>query len=77
MTSNKVLDQYILSQFGRSEGDDLERATMVFGRMTDKQLDEQWGQSGQTCRQIWNAYKVRRALHIEAYQRLLQVLGVN
>jgi len=49
--------QVILNALQNHRGDDLERATAAFRNFSDKQLDEQWGQSGQTCRQILEEYR--------------------
>jgi hypothetical protein len=43
-----------------ARGDDLERATAAFKHLSDEQLDKEYGQSGQTCRQILDGYKKRR-----------------
>jgi hypothetical protein len=42
-------------------GDDLARASMAFDGLSDAALDEQYGQSGRTRREIWAYYKQRRA----------------
>ncbi len=43
-----------------SRCDNLERANMAFGRLTEEQLDEQHGQSGETRRAIWDGCKQER-----------------
>lgn len=40
-----------------TRGDDLYRARHAFLGMTEAQLDEQYGQSGQTCREIIAGYE--------------------
>ena len=67
MTTKEILS-YILEVLGRTKGDDLERANRAFGRMTEAELDRQWGQSGMTARQVWDGYKADRAKWTEAEQ---------
>jgi hypothetical protein len=43
-----------------AKGDNLERAEASFGRMSDKELDQPFGQSGQTCREVFERYKEER-----------------
>lgn len=38
--------KYILDKVGQTDGDDLERATAAFGRLSEHDLDKQYGQSG-------------------------------
>lgn len=59
--------EYILRTFGKTDGDDLERANAAFRNMTPQQLDVQWGASGKTARWIWDGYKARRKFHQECY----------
>lgn len=40
----------------RSRGDDAQRARMAFRGMSHDQMNQQWGQSGKTCRQILDEY---------------------
>lgn len=47
----------INSAIDRARGDNLERAQHAFGNMSDQQLDQQYGQSGQTCREILKGYQ--------------------
>lgn len=58
-TQEKVL--YVRRAISQAMGDDLERADIAFKGMTETQLDQQWGQSGKTVRQIWQGYKDDRA----------------
>lgn len=55
--SAEVLRRAMFNQ----KGDDLERTNHQFQGHDDKQLDAPYGQSGQTCRQVWQGYKDRRA----------------
>jgi len=41
--------------------DNLYRANMQFGKMNDKQLSENYGQSEQTCGEILEGYQTRKA----------------
>lgn len=47
-------------------GDSLERAEMAFHGYTDAQLDQEYGQSGETCREILEGYREDRRLWDEA-----------
>jgi hypothetical protein len=47
----------IIAAIDRARGDDFERAQHASGRMNDTELDKQYGQSGQTCRQVLQGYK--------------------
>lgn len=49
-------------------GDNLERAEMAFRGYTDAQIDQEYGQSGTTCRKILDDYREDRRLWIEACQ---------
>ena len=44
-----------------ARGDDLERARLSFGHMTKKELNNEHGQSGRTCRTILTEYEAERA----------------
>lgn len=61
MTPREKLAKRLLSIVASAQGDDLERAENAFRGMTDGQLDGQYGQSGQTRRQILDDYRQRRA----------------
>ena len=50
----------VLRALEAMKGDDLERATAYFGRLTEEQLDQEYGASGCTCREIWDGYKKQR-----------------
>lgn len=74
--TTKQKARFVRQALDRASGDDLERANMAFGGMTDKQLDSQWGQSGRTARQIWQEYKDHRQEWTEAsewFNKLMQV----
>ena len=47
-------------------GDDLERARASFRGMSDKELDEQHGQSGMTRRQVLEGYETERKSYLAA-----------
>lgn len=51
---DKIL-KLIDSAIGGAE-DNYYRAKMQFGRMTDEQLDKEYGKSGKTCRQHLQEY---------------------
>lgn len=55
--------EYIKRAMSSYRGDDLERANIAFGRLSEKELGEQHGQSGKTRREIWQSYKDERAAH--------------
>lgn len=38
-------------------GDNLYRAKAAFGKMSDEELDGEYGQSGETCREILRGYQ--------------------
>lgn len=68
------IKQYIISIVKNATSDNLERANMQFGRMSDDQLDKEYGQSGRTCREIWNEYKDERELNQSALHLLDNIL---
>lgn len=58
------------------QGDDLERANIAFGHMTEQELDQPHGMSGRTRRQVWQGYKDDHAKVKEAaawVEELVQV----
>lgn len=73
MTSEKI-KKYIISAVRNVTSDNLERANMQFSRMTEDQLDSEYGQSGRTCREIWNEYKEERELNQAALRLLNNIL---
>lgn len=58
-------------------GDDLERARAAFRQMSGAQLDQQYGQSGKTRREILKAYEDERALYLKAKALLMEKLGAT
>lgn len=52
--------EVILAALNNFRGDDLERAKMAFRNLSTQQLNEQYGQSGQTHQQILDIYQERR-----------------
>jgi len=57
---------YILRMVKMQTGDNLERAKAAFRNLSDDDLDRQYGQSGQTCRQILAEYQTARDYHVKA-----------
>jgi hypothetical protein len=60
-------------------GDDYERSEATFRGMSEERLDQPFGRSGKTCRQIREEYRVRRARDIRAealLEELLQARGL-
>lgn len=53
--------QKLLSIVEKARGDDLERAERAFQGMSDLQLDQQHGESGQSRRQMLESYRQERA----------------
>lgn len=51
----------IRNAMGNAKGDDLERAESSFRHLTENQLDEEFGRSGKTKREIRDAYRESRA----------------
>jgi hypothetical protein len=58
-------------------GDDLYRARVAFGGMSDAELDEHYGQSGQTRRQILQEHERHHALYQDARALLYRLLGAR
>jgi hypothetical protein len=56
-----------------ARGDDLERAQMAFGNMSDQELDTVYGSSGKTCREILAGYQKNRE-EINAAIRFVSLL---
>lgn len=40
--------------------DDFYRANMQFGKMSAKELEQEYGQSGRTCGEIFHEYQIER-----------------
>ena len=53
--------EVILDALNNYHGDDLERAEIAFKNFSTQQLNEQYGQSGKTCRQILEGYRKHSA----------------
>lgn len=60
-----------------AKGDDLERARSAFRGMSERQLDQQHGQSGRTRRQILQGYEEDRAEYDGARRLLDAMLKAN
>ena len=58
--------KYINRALSIATGDDLERANMAFSDKTPQQMQEEHGQSGQTCQEILNSYQKERDLNTSA-----------
>lgn len=61
---------YIRRAMESYKGDNLERANHAFKNKSDSELDRPYGQSGKTCREIWQEYKDDRQLHNAALAAL-------
>jgi hypothetical protein len=62
--------EYVIKAMESYKGDNLERATARFRNLSEQELDSQYGQSGMTCRQIWDEYKEARAAWQKAFDWL-------
>lgn len=51
---------FIMKAMNNARGDDLERATAAFRNCTAAQMDEEYGQSGDTRKQILKEYETHR-----------------
>ena len=49
----------VLAGLSRLGGDDYARAQRAFGKMSEQELDQEWGSSGKTCRYWLNYHKER------------------
>lgn len=67
-------EQKLIRIVENARGDDLERATMAFGRMSEAELDQMWGQSGKTCREVFEEYRRERELYLQAKELLMRRL---
>jgi len=74
MTSQQN-NEFIRKALDSARGDDFERANNTFDRMTEEQLNKQYGQSGRTCREVWQGYKDHRAEWLEAKEYFEQLVG--
>ena len=54
-TTKKYLIGLVQDNLSAAE-DNLARANAVFKNMSEMQLDQKWGQSNCTCREIWDGY---------------------
>lgn len=68
---------YIITAVKNKTGDDLERATTMFENYIDSDLDKEYGESGETCRTIWNEYKKERELNKSCLELLETVFNEN
>lgn len=55
-------------------GDSLERAERLFGQYTPAQMEELWGDSGQTAQQVLDGYRKRRQEKLDLIKWLQEVL---
>jgi hypothetical protein len=74
MFTQEEIKKYIISAVKNSTSDNLERANMQFGRMSQTQIDKEYGQSGRTCREIWGDWKQERELNHAALRLLNNIL---
>lgn len=68
---------YLRQAMQQAKGDSLERANYQFSRWSDTKLDEPYGQSGRTGRQVWQGHKDARASWKAANAFLEQMLSVR
>ncbi len=54
------MKNFIIQILEGARSDDLERAQLAFSRLTEKQMDEKWGQSDFTPREILSGYQEYR-----------------
>lgn len=52
--------EYIKRAMKSFKGDDLERCELAFSHMSSTELDQQYGKSGKTCREIREGYRSER-----------------
>jgi hypothetical protein len=65
--------EYVLRVMRDAQGDDLERATLSFRGLSNKQMQEQHGQSGLTRQQVLDEYREQRRLHRAAIDWLKSI----
>ena len=53
--------QVILDALSQYMGGDLERAEAAFKNLSEDELNKEYGQSGQTCKEILEEYRERQA----------------
>lgn len=63
----------IISALRGIRGDDYERAKAAFRGYTDRQLDAQYGASGETCRAILEGYRK----HVEDVEEVIAWVKEN
>lgn len=71
--TNDEIKEYICGALIRRTGDNLERCQMSFNNLTDKEMQNEYGQSGMTCKKILDDYKKERRLYhmsIDAINRV-------
>ena len=54
---------YVMRALRSMKGDDLERAEHAFHGMSEEELDQEYGRSEQTCREILEGYRDSRRDH--------------
>lgn len=57
-----------------ARGDDWERSRRMFGRMTSTELNQEYGQSGRTCREILAEHEEEQANWLAAKMLLDKLL---
>ncbi len=73
--NNEQIRLAIRTMVQHSQGDDLERANLRFGKMLPEQLDRQYGESGKTCWEIWDEHRESRANFHEMLRHLDRMLA--
>ena len=66
---------YIRRALDNAKGDNLERATAAFRNCTPEQMQQEYGQSGETRQAILDGYKAARELHNAAVAVMDEVLA--
>ncbi|KKL71258.1 hypothetical protein LCGC14_2096740 [marine sediment metagenome] len=67
--------QYIRSALNRARGDDLERAEFSFRGKSAEEMQQEWGQSGETCQKILDDYRESAAKHTLAVAFFERLVG--
>ena len=68
---DKAIKSFIIQCIERARGDDLYRAQLSFKGLTAKEMNEEYGQSGQTRQEILNGY----VAHNEICNRAIEAVN--
>jgi hypothetical protein len=60
-TQEEIFD-YVQRAVHERTGDDLERARIAFRGKSPKEMEKEWGTSGQSCQKILDGYVKERSL---------------